>query len=68
MITRFLRKRNVNTNLPFSTDLTRIQVSSGSNTFSYKKLAVSAPSGNTLILTEAGLRLTSESGAQLAIN
>ena len=70
MITKFIRKRNVNTALPFSNNAARIEIhSNGSETFSFKKRAVSAPpSGNDNILTEAGIYLNNESSLRLATN
>jgi hypothetical protein len=69
MITKFIRKRNVNTALPFSKGFARIQVhSNGSNTFKFTKKQVSTPSGGTLLTTEAGFILTTESGDRLTID
>jgi len=65
MISKFARRRNVNTSLPFFNKLTYIDSKSGSNTFSFTKVAVSTPSANALILTEAGFTLTNESGINL---
>jgi hypothetical protein len=70
MITKFSRKRNVNTNLPFSNDLVRIQVhANGSDTFSFKKRRASAPPVESFnILTESGAYLNNESSLRLATN
>jgi hypothetical protein len=68
MITKFIRKRNVNTALPFSKDFARIQVhSNGSNTFKFTKKQISSPGTGTLLTTEAGFNLTTESGDRLVI-
>jgi hypothetical protein len=46
MITKFIRKRNVNTELPFSKEFARVEVhSNGSETFKFTKKRVSTPSG-----------------------
>jgi hypothetical protein len=67
MITKFIRKRNVNTNLPFSKSDARIQVhASGDHTFKFRKRSVSTGAASRL-LTEANLFLTTESGLQIAI-
>lgn len=65
MISRFLRKRNKNTALPFSKDLIRIQVSGSSQTFKITKKAVVQPTGQNRLLTEAGDFLNTESGDRL---
>ena len=66
MISRFLRKRNVNTALPFNKNLTRIQVSGNSQTFKTVKTATAQPIAENRILTEAGDFLNTESGDRLA--
>jgi hypothetical protein len=67
MITKFIRKRNVNTALPFSKDFARIQVhSNGSNTFKFTKKQISGT--GTRLTTEAGFNLTTESGDRLIID
>jgi hypothetical protein len=66
MITKFLKKRNVNPNLPFAKNFARIQVhSNGSHSFKFTKRTVQSPVAGDFIQTEAGLYLTNESGAQL---
>lgn len=56
--------------MPFSSGAARIEIhSNGSETFSFKKRATSAPpSGNDNILTEAGAYLNNESSLRLATN
>jgi hypothetical protein len=70
MITKFVRKRNINTSLPFSNSSARIEIhANGSETFSFKKRKVSTPpSGNDNILTEAGVYLNNESSFRLVTN
>jgi len=59
MITKFLKKRNANTNLAYDKLFARIQVhSNGSNTFAFKKLQTTSI-GNRLN-TESGNRMTNE--------
>ena len=65
MVSRFLRKRNKNTALPFSKDLIRIQVSGSSQTFQIAKTAVVQPTAQNRLLTEAGDFLNTESGDRL---
>lgn len=66
MISKFIRKRNVNTSLPFSKGFSRIEVhSNGSETFKFTKKAVSAPSAGDKIQTEAGAYLNNESSNRL---
>lgn len=43
MITKFIRKRNVNPALPFNKNFARVQVSGSTLTFNYKKTATSTP-------------------------
>lgn len=64
MITKFIRKRNVNTALPFSKNFARVEVhSGGGETFKFRKIQVSTPPPVTTnrILTEAGDFLNTES-------
>lgn len=70
MITKFIRKRNVNTALPFSKGFSRVQVhANGDNTFKFAKKAVVAPPPvGSLLLTEAGQFLTTESANRLIID
>ena len=65
MISRFLRKRNKNTALPFSKDFIRIQVSGSSQTFQISKTTVVQPVSQNRLLTEAGDFLNTESGDRL---
>ena len=67
MITRFIRKRNVNTALPFNKNFTRVQVSGNTQTFKTVKTAVTQ-AGTDRLLTEAGNFLNTESGNRLTIN
>jgi len=69
MITKFIRKRNVNTTLPFSNNSARIEIhANGSETFSFKKRITTTPPpvGVNNILTEAGSYLNTESSLRLA--
>jgi hypothetical protein len=67
MITKFIRKRNVDTALPFSKGFARVQVhANGSETFKFTKKAVSSPPpAGTRLLTEAGSFLNTESSNRL---
>lgn len=66
MITKFVRKRNVNTALPFSKGFARVQVhSNGAHTFKFTKKQVTTPVVADYLTTEAGLRLTTEAGDRL---
>ena len=66
MQTKFIRKRNVNTSLPFNKGFARVQVHpDGGLTFKFTKKAVSTPSAGDNIQTEAGLYLTNESSVRL---
>lgn len=66
MITKFLKKRNVNPNLPFSKNFARIQVyPNGSYSFKFTKRTVLSPVDGDFIQTEAGLYLTNESSLKL---
>lgn len=68
MITKFIRKRNVNTALPFSKGFARVQVhANGSQTFKFTKTQVTTP-GGTALTTETGQILTTEAGARLIID
>ena len=67
MITRFLRKRNPNTALPYNKNFVRIQVSGNLQTFKAKKTVTSQTQGDR-ILTESGNFLNTESGDRLTIN
>lgn len=62
-----MRKRNVNTALPFNKNFTRIQVSANSQTFKTVKTAVSTGVQDRL-LTETGDFLNTESGDRLTLN
>lgn len=64
MITKFIRKRNVNAALPFSKNFARIQVDGELQTFKFTKKAVPSV-GGMQILTETGNTLTTEGGARL---
>jgi hypothetical protein len=67
MITKFIRKRNVNTALPFSKGFARVQVhANGSQTFKFTKTRVAA--GGTALATETGQTLTTEAGLRLIID
>jgi hypothetical protein len=66
MITKFIRKRNINTSLPFSKNFARVQVDGNTQTFKFTKKAVSSP-GTDRLLTEAGDILNTESGNRLLI-
>lgn len=66
MITRFLRKRNANTDLQFNKNFARVQVRGNSNTFLYKKIAVDAPITDR-ILTETGSILNTEASYRINI-
>ena len=61
MITRFIRKRNANPAKAFNKNFARVQVSGNSQTFKFKKTAISSVGGD-LITTEAGFTLTTETG------
>jgi len=67
MITKFIRKRNVNTALPFSKGFARVQVhANGDNTFKFTKKPVSTPPpAGSLLLTETGAFLNTESSNRL---
>lgn len=70
MITKFIRKRNVNTALPFAKNFARVQVhSGGSETFRFTKTRVSTPPPVTgdRILTESGNFLNTENLDRLII-
>lgn len=61
MITKFLRKRNVNSNLPFANPTARIQAHlNGSHTFQFKKIALTSPVSGNILNTEAGSKMTNE--------
>lgn len=66
MITQFIRKRNVNTALPFNKNFARVEVNGDKRTFKYKKVAVIAP-GTDRLLTENDLILNTESGDRILI-
>jgi hypothetical protein len=67
MITKFIRKRNVNTALPFSKGFARVQVhANGDNTFKFTKRIVSTPPPvGSILTTELGQALTAETGDRL---
>lgn len=61
MITKFIRKRNVNPALPFSKNFARVQVSGSTLTFNFKKIATSTPPVTAdRLLTELGDFLNTE--------
>lgn len=64
MITKFIRKRNVDPAKAFNKNFARIQVSGNSQTFQFKK-TVPPSTGVNLITTESGLTITTESGDNL---
>lgn len=66
MITKFLRKRNQDPAKAFNKNFARIQVSGNNQTFRFKKSAIPS-AGVDFITTEAGFRLTTESGDTLTI-
>jgi hypothetical protein len=66
MITRFIRKRNVDPAKAFNENFARIQVSGNSQTFKFTK-TVPPSVGADLLATEAGFTLTNESGDNLTI-
>lgn len=70
MITKFIRRRNINTALPFSKGFARVQIhANGDNTFKFTKRAVSTPPPTgSLLTTEAGQNLTTESSNRLIID
>jgi hypothetical protein len=67
MITKFIRKRNVNIALPFSKDFARVQIhSNGSETFKFTKKRVSTPPpAGTYLAAETGAILNTEAGSRL---
>lgn len=66
MITKFIRKRNVNPALPFSKNFARVQVSGSTLTFNFKKIATSTPPVTTdRVLTELGDFLNTESSDRI---
>jgi hypothetical protein len=66
MITKFLRKRNVNTALEFNKNFARIKVTSSGNTFVFKKTMVQVPA-EARILTETDDFLNTEASQRLNI-
>lgn len=64
MIAKFIRKRNINTALPFSKNFARIQVDGRLQTFKFTKKSVPSVGGDQ-ILTEVGSTLTTENGSRL---
>ena len=65
MITKFIRKRNANTLLPFAKGFARVQVhANGSETFKFTK-KVAGPINGAILTTETGAILTTETGARL---
>jgi len=64
MITKYIRKRNQDTAKSFNKNFARIQVSGSNQTFKFKKIAITQVGGDFLA-TEAGFRLTNESGVNL---
>jgi hypothetical protein len=68
MITKFIRKRNVNAGLPFNKNFARVEVhSNGSETFKFKKFRISAGISDR-ILTETGSYLNTENSDRLNTN
>ena len=69
MITKYIRKRNINSNLPFSKNAARIEVYSASlQTFKFTKRANTAPPVTTgRLLTEQSFYLNSELGQRINI-
>lgn len=66
MITKFIRKRNPNTALPFAKGFARVQVhANGSETFKFTKQRTTAPPVGAILTTETGAILTTETGARL---
>lgn len=64
MITKFIRKRNVDPAKAFNKNFARIQVSGNNQTFKFKK-TVPPSTGVDYITTEAGFRLDAENGDNL---
>jgi|APGre2960657373_1045057.scaffolds.fasta_scaffold251842_1 hypothetical protein len=64
MITKFIRKRNVDPAKAFNKNFARIQVSGNAQTFQFKK-TVPPSTGVSLIATESGLTITTEGGDNL---
>lgn len=64
MITKFIRKRNVDPAKAFNKNFARIQVSGNSQTFKFKK-TVPSSTGVDYITTEAGFTLITEGGDNL---
>jgi hypothetical protein len=68
MITKFIRKRNVNPALPFSKNFARVQVSGSTLTFNFKKRATSTPPVTAdRLLNELGDFINTESSDRLNI-
>jgi hypothetical protein len=68
MITKFLRRRNVDVNLPFSKNFSRIQIhASGDQTFKFVKKQNAAPPTIGLLLTEASSYLNTELGQRIVV-
>lgn len=66
MITKFIRKRNVNPALPFSQNFARVQVSGSNLTFKFRKLATFVPPVTSdTILTESGAYLNNEASNRI---
>lgn len=66
MITKFIRKRNPNTALPFAKGFARVEVhANGSETFKFKKTRITAPPAGNRLTTETGAFLNTESGNRL---
>jgi hypothetical protein len=66
MITKYIRKRNIDPAKAFNKNFARIQVSGNNQTFKFTK-TVPPSTGANFIATEAGFRLTTESGLNLTI-
>jgi hypothetical protein len=68
MITKFLRKRNVDVGLPFSKNFSRIQVhANGDQTFKFVKKQNATPPTTGLLLTEASSYLNTELGQRIIV-
>jgi hypothetical protein len=66
MITKFIRRRNIDPAKAFNKNFARIQVSGNEQTFRFKKTRPSSVGGDRLT-TEAGFNLTTEGGDNLTL-
>jgi len=67
MITKYLRKRNLNQSLPYTKTFARIQIhADGSQTFRFAKVRTPA-AGTGNLLTEASFYLNTELGQRIQI-